>query len=146
MGPLALCWMMNYLSIMQVTAPLMGSSFYLHPHWLLPLYLLYSRFIYMVICTVITGMSSLMSLCTLHFCYCFFMCQNLWCFPSSLPVFLPSRDLSAHQGQTNRECACRHLLSTLLPLCRPFQWGARRVPHDATRFRNCRHWPTGPHW
>lgn len=61
--------------------------------------------------------------------------------------FVPlCRDLSAHQGKTNRKCPCRHLLPTVLPLCRSFQRGARGVPHDATRLRNRRHRQTGPHW
>lgn len=77
MRPLALCWMMNCLSIMQVTAPLMGLSFYLHSHELLLVDLLYSWFIYMVIFIVITGMISFMSLCTLRSWYCSFMCQNI---------------------------------------------------------------------
>lgn len=144
MGPLALCRMMNYLSIMPVTAPLMGFSFYLHPHHLLLLYLLYPRFICMLICFAIYWDDFLNV--PLHFCV--FTCQMCLLCSHSLSSFVspcPCRDLSAHQGQTNGERACRHLLSTLLPLCRSFQWGARGVPHDATRFRNRRHRPIGPH-
>lgn len=98
--------------------------------------------------SLISGMIFFVSLCTLHFGYCFIMCPNscsntvTLCFPF---VFVPCRDLSAHQGQTNSECACRHLLSSLLPVCWPFQWGAGGIPHDATCFWNSCHWPIGPH-
>ena len=70
-GPLARCCTMNYLGTTRVTAPLMG---------LLILFtlalasaavpFLYSGFINMVIGIVITRMSSLMSLCSLHAGYC----------------------------------------------------------------------------
>lgn len=139
MGPLARCCTMNYLGVMRVTAPLMGL---------------------LILFTLALASAAVPFVLRLH------QYGNLYCnyrdeflnvplqsprrllFPHFLvvPVSpLSHRDLSAHQGQTNRQRASGHLLSTLLPLCRPFQWGAGRVPHDATRLWNRRHRPIGPH-
>lgn len=57
----------------------------------------------MIICNVITGMISFMSLCTLHFWYIFCMCPNL-CFPLSLSVPATQRSVCSPREDELRVC------------------------------------------
>lgn len=77
---------------------------------------------------------------------CFF---EFFIYPCYFKVFhflFPNfRDMFIDKGSTNSQRASRDLLSTLLSVCWPLQWGAWRISHDETSLWNCCHWPSRPH-